>query len=309
MRREEIIYDSRDGVSKIHAVRWLPDDGQVKYVLQLIHGMAEHIDRYANVAEWFTQRGFCVTGDNHLGHGATARDGGCYGYFCPQDPATVAVRDVHRLKKITQEAYPGVPYFILGHSMGSFMVRNYMFKYGTGVDGVIVCGTGSQPPYIIKFGIFLSWLQSKIYGDKHLAKLIDRLSFGDSSKTPPEEKSSWLCTDPEVCKKFDEDPECGFMFTVNGFSTLFHLIDRINNKKNRNSIPKNLPIKIISGSDDSVGNYGPGVIQAYEEYKAAGIKDIECKIYEGLRHEILNEPVRCEIYQEIYDWMMKHISG
>lgn len=307
MKREEIIYDSRDGVSKIHAVRWLPDDGQVKGVLQLIHGMAEHIDRYANVAEWFTERGFCVTGDNHLGHGATARDGGTYGYFCPQDPATVVVRDVHRLKKLTQEAYPGVPYFILGHSMGSFIVRNYMFKYGTGVDGIIVCGTGSQPSAVIKFGIALAFVQAKLLGDKHKAKLIDRMSFGDSSKTPPEEKSSWLCTDPEVCKKFDADPECGFMFTVNGFSTLFHLIDRINNKKNRAMIPKELPIKIISGSDDSVGNYGPGVTQAYEEYKAAGIKDIECKIYEGLRHEILNEPVRCDIYQEIYDWMLKRI--
>lgn len=307
MKREEFTFDSRDGVTKIYAVRWLPD-GEVKGVFQLIHGMAEHIDRYENVAEWFTQKGFVVTGDDHLGHGHTVVEGGTYGYFCKDDPATVVVRDVHRLKKITQEAYPGVPYFILGHSMGSFIMRNYMIKYGSGITGAIVCGTATQPMPVINFGIFLSKLQTLIFGGKHPGVFINRLSFGDPKKIPAGHENDWLCTDPEVCKKFGEDKLCGFLFTVNGFYTMFSLIHRMQLPANINKIPKNLPVRVIAGTDDSVGNYGKGVTAAYEAYKAAGLTDVELKLYEGLRHEILNEPVRFEIYQEIYDWMLQRIG-
>lgn len=307
MKREDITFDSRDGVSKIHAVRWLPD-GEVKGVFQLIHGMAEHIERYENVAEWFTQKGFVVTGDDHLGHGHSVSLDGTYGYFCENDPATVVVRDVHRLKKITQELYPGVPYFILGHSMGSFIMRNYMFKYGSGITGAIVCGTGSQPNAVLNFGLFLSKIQSAILGGKHPGKLINRIAFGDPKKIPVGHENDWLCTDPLVCEKFGQDKLCGFLFTVNGFYTMFSLMKRMQDEKNINKIPKELPVKIISGTDDSVGNYGKGVTLAYEKYKSCGIKDIEIKLYDGLRHEILNEPCRKEIYEEIYEWMLKRIK-
>ena len=306
MRREDITFDSRDGHTKIHAIRWIPD-GEVVGVLQLIHGMAEHIERYENVAEWFTQKGYVVTGDDHLGHGHSVPEGGTYGYFCENDPATVVVRDVHRLKKLTEKDYPGVPYFILGHSMGSFIMRNYMIKYGTGIKGAIVCGTGSQPYAVIKFGLALCAVQSLFLGSKHPAKLINRMSFGNQDKLDPEHKNDWLCTDPEVVKKYDSDSLCGFMFTVNGFRTLFGLIDNLNNENKVNMMPKELPVKIISGAEDSVGNYGPGVTKVFEQYKRIGMKDVECKLYDGLRHEILNEPVRKEIYQEILDWMRKHI--
>lgn len=307
MRREDIVFDSRDGETKLHAIRWIPD-GEVKGILQIIHGMAEHIERYEHVAEWFCERGILVTGDDHLGHGASVPEGGTYGYFCKSDPATVVVRDVHRLKKITQEAYPGVPYIILGHSMGSFILRNYLFKYGSGIQGAIVCGTGSQPKPVVKFGLMLCGLQSLFLGEKHPAKMINSIAFGDPSKAEPGHVNDWLCTDYDVVKKYDEDDWCGFLFTVNGFKTLFTLIDRLNNEDNVNKMPKDLPIKIISGAEDTVGNCGPGVTKVYEQYKRIGIKNVECTLYDGLRHEILNEPTREKIFDDVYQWILKRIE-
>ena len=128
MKNEEFYFDSRDNISKIHAVRWTPESGNVVAIVQIVHGMAEYVERYEEFAQFLTERNIVVTGEDHLGHGKSVPEGGIQGYFCEQDPATVVVRDVHRLKKMTQELYPGVPYFILGHSMGSFILRNYMCR-------------------------------------------------------------------------------------------------------------------------------------------------------------------------------------
>lgn len=151
MIKEEFYFDSRDGENRIHAVRYTPDDGNVRGIVQIVHGMAEYVERYENLAEFLTKRGILVTGEDHLGHGKSVSEGGSFGYFCEQDPATVVVRDVHRLKKITEEQYPQVPYIILGHSMGSFIARNYLVplrqrnrrcshrRYGNAVGGADLC--------------------------------------------------------------------------------------------------------------------------------------------------------------------------
>ena len=157
VKKEEFTFDSRDGSTKLHAVRWTPS-GKVICILQIVHGMAEYVERYEALALYLGEKGILVTGDDHLGHGKSVGERGAYGYFCDQDPATVVVRDVHRLKKITQEEYPGVPYVILGHSMGSFILRNYLFRYGSGIQGAIICGTGSQPPLLVK--VQRSWRPS-----------------------------------------------------------------------------------------------------------------------------------------------------
>lgn len=308
MRKEEFRIDSRDGVTKLYAVRWIPE-GEIKGVIQIIHGMAEHMARYEHVAEWFTKRGFVVTGDDHLGHGKSVSEGGCFGYFCKQDPATVVVRDEHRLKKMTQEAYPGVPYFILGHSMGSFILRNYMYKYGTGIDGAIVCGTGGQPKSAAKFGLLLANVQSLFLGEKHIAQMISNIVFGKPKPAKEGEvQESWLCTDKEVCDKYDADPLCGFTFTTNGYKTLFTLIDRILNKDNLEKMPKNLPVLFISGSEDIVGEKSEGVKRVYSQYKDLNMQDIDMIIYEGLKHEILNETKKEEVFDNIYTWINKHLD-
>ncbi|MDE6962296.1 MAG: lysophospholipase, partial [Lachnospiraceae bacterium] len=173
VKKEEFTFDSRDGATKIHAVRWVPE-GKVVCILQIIHGMAEYVERYEQLAQYLGEKGILVTGDDHLGHGKSVGEEGAYGYFCEQDAATVVVRDVHRLKKITQEEYPGIPYVILGHSMGSFILRNYLFRYGTGIQGAIICGTGSQPKALVKFCKLITAVQGAFLGQKHVAKMLDK---------------------------------------------------------------------------------------------------------------------------------------
>ena len=243
VKKEEFVFDSRDGQSKIHAVRWIPE-GKVIGILQIVHGMAEYIERYEEMAHFFAEKGILVTGEDHLGHGKSVDEKETYGYFCEQDPATVVVRDVHRLKKMTQEDYPGIPYILLGHSMGSFITRNYLFRYGTGIQGAIICGTGSQPGVVVKFSRALAAFQGLLLGEKHTAKLIDKLAFGNYNKQVEKQRTSfdWLCRDEAVVDAYIADELCGFTFTVNGFRTLFTLLDRLNKEENLKKMPETLPV-------------------------------------------------------------------
>lgn len=201
MHKEEFYFDSRDGQTRIHAVRWIPE-GKPRCILQIVHGMAEYVERYERLARILTEEGILVTGENHLGHGKSlyGRDGDRegkdlghpLGYFCGQDPATVAVRDVHRLKKITQEAYPGIPYLILGHSMGSFMLRNYLCRYGTGIDGAIIMGTGMLPVPMIKCAKALAGVLKVFQGEKHPSFLLNAIAFGAYIKKLRNRPPGWI---------------------------------------------------------------------------------------------------------------------
>lgn len=310
MRKEEFFYDSRDGKSRIHGVRYSPEEGvKVCCVLQVVHGMAEYAERYEEFAEFLTQKGFVVTGEDHLGHGKSVADGGRYGYFCEQDPATVVVRDVHRLKKMTQELYPHVPYVILGHSMGSFITRNYLFRYGTGISGAVIMGTGMQPRSAVRTAKTLTALQKLFCGGTHIGRMMDKMAFGAYNKRVEEPRTSvdWLSRDAAKVDRYAADPLCGFVFTLNGFGTLFELVSRLYSRENLSHIPKELPLFMVSGTADPVGEYGKGVERAYESLKAAGLKDIRLKMYEGARHELLNETNRDQVMEDIYDWIRDRI--
>ena len=309
MKKEEFYFDSRDGRNKIHAVRYLPEEVDVTCVLQIVHGMAEYIERYEAFAKFMTDRGVVVTGEDHLGHGKSVAEGGTYGYFCSQDPATVVVRDVHRLKKMTQELYPSVPYVILGHSMGSFILRNYLCRYGTGITGAIIMGTGMQSPGLIRLSKAVAAIQRVFCGDRHVSRLLDKAAFGSYNKKieKPRTKFDWLSRSAESVDRYIKDPLCGFTFTVNGFATLFELIARIQKKENLEKVPGTLPLLMLSGTDDPVGDYGEGVRRAYRSLKNAGVRDISLKLYKGGRHELLNETNRNTIMQDIYDWMKEAI--
>lgn len=309
VRKEEFTFDSRDGKTKLHAVRWVPE-GKVICIVQIVHGMAEYIERYGELAQYLSEKGILVTGEDHLGHGKSVGEDKCYGYFCEQDPATVVVRDVHRLKKMTQEEYPGVPYVILGHSMGSFILRNYLFKYGTGIQGAIICSTGSNSKLLVKSCKALAAIQSVFLGQRHVAKFIDRCAFGDYNKRIPDAKTpfDWLCTDEAVVNAYLKDELCGFTFTVNGFTTLFTLLDRLNQEENLKAMPLDLPVHFIAGDVDPVGNYGDGVKKAYNDFAKVGMKRISLKLYAGGRHEILNERNKLQVYEDLYPWIMERVK-
>ena len=305
MKKEEFYFPSRDNRTKIHALRWTPETDRPVCIVQIVHGMAEYADRYEEFARFLTDRGVVVTGEDHLGHGKSAVEGKNYGYFCEQDPATVVVRDVHRLKKMTQEAYPGVPYILMGHSMGSFIVRNYLCRYGSGIDGALILGTGMQSAALLAVSKLTAGIQKLFYGDNHISRLIDRGAFGAYNKKIPSPNTAmdWLSRDEAKVKEYMEDPLCGFTFTVNGFSTLFTLISRIRKKENLEKIPENLPVHFASGDADPVGNYGKGVRAAYDSLKKAGMNQLSLKLDESDRHELLNEKDRGQVREDLWQWI------
>lgn len=309
IRKEEFYFDSRDGMHEIHAVKWIPDAEKPVCILQIVHGMAEHIERYDDFANFLADRGILVVGDDHLGHGKSVKPGELYGYFCKEDAPTVLVRDEHRLKKMIQKQYEGVPYIILGHSMGSFITRNYLIRYGKGIDGAVILGTGMQPKAVMIFGMFLAGMQSIIFGAEHVSKLIDKISFGAYNKRIRQPKTSfdWLSRNEGNIKKYIKDPLCGFTFTVNGFQTLFKLIYNLYDKDKLKKMPPELPVFFMSGAEDPVGDYGKSVEQLYRSFKEIGMENVQMKLYPDDRHEILNELDKEDVYGDIYRWILQRI--
>lgn len=319
MKREEFYFDSRDGESRIHAVKWIPDKDPV-CILQIIHGMAEYAERYDRFACKLAKEGILVTGEDHLGHGKSIysktdvnqSDSGKHplGYFCHHDPATVVVRDAHRLKKTIQEQYPGIPYLILGHSMGSFILRNYICRYGSGIDGAIIMGTGMQPAGMVKFAKGLVKFLTVFCGERHVSRLVDKAAFGSNNKRieAPKTKMDWLSSDEKEVQKYVNDPLCGFTFTLNGFYTLFELINRLYQTEELKKMPAELPVLFVSGKEDPIGDYGEAVCKVAESFQTLGMQHIECRIYPGMRHELLNEIGRETVDADILTWVKRTIS-
>jgi len=308
IRREEFTFDSRDEKgSKIHAVRWMPETDKPICVVQIVHGMSEYVERYDTFARYLTEHDIVVVGNDHLGHGKTAADGkGTYGYFCRQDPATVLVRDVHRLKKLTQEAYVGLPYIIIGHSMGSFIVRNYLMRYGKGIDGAVILGTGEHSSSKVAFGKFCAGAVSLVERQDRQSKLLTAGTFGNYLKRIPQSRTlaDWISSDTDVVDKYMEDKQCGFMFTVNGFKTLYELAGRCHDQEGLESIPKKLPILIASGEEDPVGDYGEAPRKVYDTFLNLDMTKVQLKLYKNARHELLNERIRQDVYKDLLNWIL-----
>lgn len=308
IKKEDFYFDSRDGEHKIHAIRWIPEERPV-CIVQIVHGMSEYIDRYDEFARYLADKGIMVVGDDHLGHGKSVRPGEKYGYFCKEDAPTVLVRDEHRLKKMTQKQYAGVPYIILGHSMGSFIARNYLYRYGTGIDGALIVGTGMQSKPILLCARILAGIDGALFGADHISKLVDKAAFGvynkkiDSPKTP----FDWLSRNEDNVRRYIDDPMCGFIFTANGFQTLFRLIRNLHDVEKLKKMPRSLPVFFLAGADDPVGDYGRSVERVYKSFKELGMENVQMKLYPKDRHEILNEVDREDIYGDIYRWILQRI--
>lgn len=302
--KKHFTYLSKDGVTNIHAIEWIPE-GEVKAVLQISHGMVEYIDRYDDFARYLNGHGFYVTGNDHLGHGLSVQRDALHGYFHKTKGNEYVIGDIHRLRKITAKKYPGVPYFMLGHSMGSFLIRQYMELHGKGLSGVIIMGTGSQPAPVLTAGKFMCRCIAALKGWDYRSALIDNMAFGSYNKRfePARTDKDWLTKDETIVNAYLASPWCTFQFTVNAYYHMFRGIQFIQKKKNLQKIPRNLPLFLVSGADDPVGNFGKNVRKVYNSYKSAGIQNIRLKLYAGDRHEILNETDRYTVYEDLRNWM------
>ena len=303
---------SNDGKTAVHAVKFTPDSGEYKAILQITHGMVEFIERYIPFAEFLTQKGYMVVGHDHIGHGQSVASQEDWGYFCEGNPSEVLVADMHKLRTLIQEDNSDVPYFMLGHSMGSFLLRKYLAVHNEKLRGAIIMGTGFIPENMTNLALKITGFVAKIRGEKHRSKLVQSLAFGADYKgfdmTGEKPEDSWLTKDIDIVNAYYNEPKCTYMFTVNGYKGLFEAVNYSCNPENAAKIPKKLPLFIVSGAQDPVGGLGKGVMQVYDMYKDAGIQDLTYKLYDNDRHEILNETDRQVVFEDILAWMNVRID-
>ena len=308
IKKEIFKFLSNNNQTMINACKWIPQNSEYIGIIQIIHGMAEHIDRYDEFATFLANQGFLVVGHDHLGHGYSINSKDDYGYF-GKNPSDLLIKDIHKLRMIFQD---NKPYFMIGHSMGSFLLRKYLCFYGKDLSGAIIVGTGYVPSIASMFGIFIANVERILMGERHKSKLLVKLSSNRNYKKFVSDgsdlKRNWLTKDIHIAEKFFNDPKCNFIFTDNGYLGLLTTINYCSKAKNINKIPKNMPILISSGMIDPVGNMGKGVKTVYNLFKKANICDVKLKLYPNDRHEILNEIDRNKVYNDILIWLKKYIK-
>lgn len=309
IQKEVFSFLSKDGRTDIHAVKWFPKDGQLRAVLQIAHGMVEYIERYDEFAVYMAKRGFLVVGHDHLGHGASVRAETQWGYFAEKNPSQTVVADMYTLTRMVQKAHPGLPYIILGHSMGSFLLRRYLTVHSSAVDGAVICGTGSIPGVVARSGMAVCKALELVYGAYYRSPFVTSLCFGGAykrfEKDIADPTNSWLSKNKESVQAYSKDKRCTFVFTLNGYYGLLSTVSYINQMKHVRKIRKNLPVLFIAGMDDPVGNFGKGVKKACVQYRRAGVRDVKLRLYPNDRHEILQETDRERVFADVYRWCGK----
>lgn len=300
MRTSEHTFKSKDGATIFYR-RFLPD-GNVQSIVQIFHGMAEHSARYADFANYLTDNGIAVYVSDHRGHGKTIAVPEDYGVWAHKDEWWRIIGDLKQLKDIATSEYPNLPYFVLGHSMGSFLARTFITKYSTELSGVIISGTGTNPTAVLRFGRFIAKIACAIEGKRSKASLLDKLSFGGYNKgyNAPYQ---WLSRDDAQVRKYIDDELCGGVFSNSFYRGFFKGLIYINKRSSGMLINKNLKILFVSGDKDPVGNCGQGVEEAVEFYRDLRIANIQLKLYTNARHEILNEINKEEVYADLLKWI------
>ena len=304
MKRQTFGLNSHDGRTRLHGVVWRPE-GEPKAVLQLVHGMVEYIERYDGFASYMAQQGFLVVGHDHLGHGESIVTKEDYGYFEEMNGNRVLLEDIHQIRKIYQDKYPDLPYLILGHSMGSFLVRQYLYLYGQGLQGAAILGTGDMSREVLRFGMFLTSAMAAHKGWRHRSKLVQAIAFGSYNKRfkPRRTNCDWICSEESVVDEYVKGEKTTFIFTLNGFYNLFYSLYCLTNKSYLERMPKSLPVLFAWGEEDPVGDYGKGVRRVIRQFQEVGMEQVDTMAYPGCRHEILNEKNRMQVYEDIGGWL------
>lgn len=296
---------SHQGLIETH--KWY-EDIEHKAAIILVHGMAEHIERYAGFAERLSKDGFIVYGYNQRGHKGTIANKDDYGYMHDEDNFMILVSDLYKMVKYVQEENPNLPLFIFGHSMGSFVTQRFIQLHGSKIDGIILSGSAKQPSIALRAGILLARLIIRFKGARHRSKLLNNLTFGNYNKyfRPNRSDFDWLNRDENEVKKYIDDEYCGGIFTAAFFRDFFRGLRAINH--NFELIPKELPILLLSGSEDPVGGPVKLINSLYDTLRFMEIKDLEFKLYEGARHELLLETNKEEVMNDCLNWLNSHLQ-
>ncbi len=310
-------YDFRsadDRRTRVHAVKWEGDSVQPRAVLQLVHGMVEFVERYDAFAKFLTEKGFVVMGHDHIGHGDSVEKQSDWGIMHSSYPDITLVEDIYKNYKIIRKEYPDLPHFILGHSMGSYLLREFLAEKSDDLydlSGAVIMGTGGVDDKTSTLGLTVLKVLARFFGWDHKSRLATKLMFGGAYKkfdmdgSHPE--NSWLTKDIAIVKKHNREPRNNFMFSLNGYRALITAVYYDNQPANVAKTEKHIPVFFVSGEDDPVGDLGVGVKHAFSLFKKAGMTDVSMKLYPGDRHEILNETDREKVYADILEWMDSHI--
>jgi len=297
-----------DGVSIYYKV-W-DDVSKPIGVLQIAHGMGEYIERYDPFARYLNHKGIIVYGNDHRGHGKTIGSTAELGSFGERNAWQKVVEDMQALSRLIRRNERNLPLVLLGHSMGSFLARTYIVKGQDSLEGVIIMGTGGKPGMIGKIGQMLIHREIRKHGWKDKSTQINKMVFGSNNKAIPNPKTSmdWLSRDEKQVELYIKDPYCGGQFDNGFYEDLLNGVLYVSNSKNLMTVPKALPLLLISGGEDPVGNRGKGVKQVEELLKSIGMKNVKTILYSGARHEILNEINRQEVFEDIFQWLSKIMS-
>lgn len=280
-------------------------DGEIKGIVQISHGMAEHKERYIPFMEFLAKNGYVTVIHDHRGHGKSVKSKADLGYFYEEN-AEYVVEDLHQITTFIKNKYPNQKVILLGHSMGSMIVRKYIKKYDKDIDKLIVCGSPSKNP-LVDLALLLVRILRAFKGEHYRSNLMQKLAFGKYGKKFQQSKSEnvWICSDNKVVNNYDDDELCGFTFTLNGFSNLFHVMKDIYSKKDWALSHKNLPILFIAGADDQVIINEKKWLESQEFLKNLGYENIEKILYPNMRHEILNEINKDVVWKDVYEWIEK----
>lgn len=297
---------SADGKTQVAAFYYRPE-GEIRAVIQLSHGMCEYICRYEHMAQFLCQAGMAFCGNDHLGHGHTG-DPKDYGFMAEKDGYKYVLQDLKTMNDKLHAAFPGVPVFLLGHSMGSFYARWFAELYPEAIDGLLISGTGGPGP-LFTAGKTLATLLSKLKGPRYVSQLMVDASMGSYCKGIEQEGSgnAWLSRDPAVWEKYAADPMCTFKFTVSAYRDMLTAYCHVNSAGWASRMRKTMPILIYSGDRDPVGSFGKGVEKVNGMLLTAGCEDVTLRLYPGGRHEMHNETNKDEVFALVADWVTARI--
>lgn len=297
-------HPSADRRTALAAYELVPET-PARAMVQISHGMCEYFLRYTELAHVLAAQGFLVFGHDHLGHGNTAKAPDDLGFTVPGGGADVLVEDVHRLSLSYREAHPSLPLILFGHSMGSFVARAVLARYGADYSAAVLCGTaGPETPAAA--GKLLASLLMLLRGERHRSALLKSISFSGYNKRFEKgcDPNAWLCRDEEVLRRYAADPFCNYTFTLRAYHDLFTLLSEVSRRDWAERIPKQLPLLVTGGEEDPVGGWGKGMRQVHERLCRAGCT-AELRLYPGLRHEIHNEPEKETVWKELSEWMAR----
>lgn len=303
IKTENIWFKSSYQEQPVAAYLFSDPQAEPHAILQITHGMAEYLLRYRPFAEYMAQHGYIVCGHDDLGHGNTSGTTHEDGFFAPKNGRHYVLQDIRTMNETVRARYPDLPVVLFGHSMGSYFARWYAVTYPETIEGAVFCGTGGKNP-AAGAAILMTDVIGLFRGPAYKSKFIDKLAFGSYLEKIPDAKTpfDWLSVNTDNVQRYIADPKCGFLFSVSGFHEMTKVVQEVNSARWVENFSKALPVLVMAGREDPVGSYGKGPEEVARRLREAGVQDVSLKLYDGMRHEVLNETGHEAVWQDVLVW-------